>query len=815
MRSHIFAGVAAVAGTLTLAAGAPATSVVPGQKQALEAVQRAVATGKIDPAAAAAYWAEVRRAASLIRRLPSDRAGRISVALSEIAPFSGGLTGPRAVTLFGQLRVNDDYFAKHWPPAPKTDVIDVDGVVYRYFAGRCLEFHPLANFGALNAHVAAGDVDATRRLADALVARGVYQSGGGVAWEYYFPFSGGRPPWMSGMAQAVAAQAFARAAMLVGDETPAFQRTAHAAYTAIPGRLLTRVAAGPWIRLYSFQSTPVLNAQLQSVISLASYAADSGDAAAAALATRLEGAAASTLSQFDTGYWTYYALPRDFSDLAYQQYVVQLLGKLAEDDVRFGDAAKRFASYQRQPPAFKLGTAGVGQVRFWLSKPSIVAVASAAGPSRRLSLGDGWQTLAWKEPVRPGIYPVRVNAVDRAGNQASFEALPIVRAAASVKTIGARRTTSAVATGSAAFVVGVGVDDPSQSTLARRLGLEAVRVGIAWPAGANAPDPGVVTALQHVPPGMQVVAELSASPLPVDDPGRTALATYATSLVQQVPNVHTLVLTPAPNAAGAAAYGAALAAVRSAVQAVVPATAVGAAIDGSVAPKAAVAALGRALPAAPDVVAFRPAVAVAPGAWTTANVAQLTGALAQAFDGTAPQLLLDGLTASSPGAYAAALGSAACTPGLSGVILDRLVDNAAVPGASTGIYDAAGVAKSGSPNVVQAVANAQRGLVVCPGLATPAEATTLTYPTQLVSGTATELQVGCARDCLYLVTLDDPAGQPVVATRGALRGGAAPVTVTLSKAKLGPVAYRVDVRLVNQVNPAPVVRLQSAPLPMQ
>ena len=53
------------------------------------------------------------------------------------------------------------------------------------------------------------------------------------------------------------------------------------AESAIPGHLLTSVPAGPWIRLYSFQSTAVLNAQLQSVISLASYAADSEDAAAA------------------------------------------------------------------------------------------------------------------------------------------------------------------------------------------------------------------------------------------------------------------------------------------------------------------------------------------------------------------------------------------------------------------------------------------------------------------------------------------------------------------------------------------------------
>src|SRR5438067_262556 len=75
------------------------------------------------------------------------------------------------------------------------------------------------------------------------------------------------------------------------------------AYRAIPGHLLTTVAAGPWIRLYAFNSTPVLNAQLQTVLSLQSYATDAEDAAAGALAARLERAAVATLPRFDTGYW--------------------------------------------------------------------------------------------------------------------------------------------------------------------------------------------------------------------------------------------------------------------------------------------------------------------------------------------------------------------------------------------------------------------------------------------------------------------------------------------------------------------------------
>jgi hypothetical protein len=202
------------------------------------------------------------------------------------------------------------------------------------------------------------------------------------------------------------------------------------------------------------------------------------------------------------------------------------------------------------------------------------------------------------------------------------------------------------------------------------------------------------------------------------------------------------------------------------------------------------------------------------GAWTITNQPQLATVLGQAF-GEAPPVLLDGVSAPTPAGDATTLASLACGSGLSGLIFDRLADNAAVPGASNGIYDASGAAKPGLAALSTAIANSQRGLVVCPGLATPALATTLEFPTQLASNIATGLQLACALDCLYLVTLNNAAGRPVVATRGSLVGGAAPATVTLPKAKLASGSYRVDVRLVNQVNPAPVVRQLSEPLLVQ
>lgn len=741
---------------LSIGGAAPASSVTPLERAAL----KALATSRVDAPTRARGRAEVRRAGYLARILPSGRREHVAVALGELASFKGSMTQPRALTLIGELKTNDDYFLKHYAPAPKTDITDDDGVVYRYFAGRCFEYHPLANFGALNALVAAGDAEGAQRLATALVARGTYLRGGGIGWEYLFPFAGGRGPWLSGMAQAVAAQALARTAALVPEDATMLLGKARAAYQAIPGGLLTSVAAGPWIRLYSFTSMQVLNAQLQAVISLQSYAAAAEDTQAAALAARMERATLATLPRFDTGYWSYYALPNDPSPFDYHDYVVQLLRRLSPADPRFADAAARFARYEKEPPAFTLANGALGALTFWLSKPATVSVVTAAGPSKRVSMNGGWHTLTWPEPKNAGVYPTRVSAVDYGGNRTSFETLPFVRVVA--------RATQAARDVQSPFLAGAGLDSPAQSSAAARLGLRLVRIGVNWPAGATAPDPALVAALQQVAPGLGTVLELNATPLPADDTARAALAQYATALAAQVPSLHSLILEPAATPTTAPAYAAAFAALRAAL----PSTTLGVSVDGSLEAKGALAALGA---TGANVVAFRPAPAPGKGLLTATDTSQLGATVPVLVDGIPP----------------AAVPAAACTTGLAGVLLDRLTD-AAASATRAELLDA------------------QRGATVCPGMSAEANASTLEYPETLTPQVSVNL--ACDRDCLYLVTLVRPDGRPVSASRGALTGGAPEQTIVLPKAKLGPGSYTVDVRLVARVNPGAVTTRTSPPL---
>ena len=294
------------------------------------------------------YRVDVTRALSDISRLPKLRGAVIAVQLQQVTAMWDSYTKPRALALFSQLEENLDYLETHIIPPGRIDVADDDGVVYRWFPGKGLEFHPLAAFAALNAAALAQDAERTAQLSTALVDRGIPR-GNRLIWEYSFNFGFGRPPWASGMAQAVAAQALGRASAVLEDPTLAVAATrAYAAVTPLTMQLST----GPWVRLYGFNREVVLNAQLQAILSLLQYSGDTGDTGAGALAQRLDASAQAMLSRFDTGDWSLYELGGAYATKEYQLFVTQLLAKLAAQtkDPFWIDASQRFHGYYYDPP---------------------------------------------------------------------------------------------------------------------------------------------------------------------------------------------------------------------------------------------------------------------------------------------------------------------------------------------------------------------------------------------------------------------------------------------------------------------------------
>ena len=370
------------------------------------------------------YRGMLYRADRDLKRLPKLRAAVIAAQLSQLTPRWDSYVRPRALALFSQLDVNLDYLETHILPPHRIDVTGDDGVVYRWFPRHGLEFHPLASFAALN-----GSRDA--ETASALAARGIPR-GGALVWEYPFRFGSARPPWTSGMAQAVAAQALARAGL---------PDAARRAYLGVPP-LTMQLTGGPWVRLYSSTREVVLNAQLQSIVSLYEYAELTGDTSASDLAAALADAAHSYFPRFDTGDWSRYELGGGYASRDYQTFVTTLLTRLGArtQDPFWLDTARRFRDYLFSPPQITQaappagiwpqpldGWLDVAQIPVTLSQRASISIAIAGAVSTyRLSAGP--HVLTWKPPpgLAPGTYPVSVAAVTYAGNRATVQLAPVV-----------------------------------------------------------------------------------------------------------------------------------------------------------------------------------------------------------------------------------------------------------------------------------------------------------------------------------------------------------------------------------------------------
>jgi hypothetical protein len=444
LRVALAAALVAVLATAGAAAPAQRTTALDQIRKGLD---RAVSSGQLDQATADGYAAIAGRAEALLPKIPPLRAQTLTQMLKDIAGQSVDYSPQWALTLFSMLQFNVQTLATHRLPPSGTDLYDSDGVLYRFVTGHGFEFHPLGEFGALNTLILTGKTDQAKTLADALVARAVPKEGR-LLWSYPFPFGHGEAPWRSGMAQAVAAQALARVGQALNDQS--LLDAAGQAYAAVPGRLVRSLPAGPWIKLYNFDAAPVLNAQLQSAISIGDYAQISGDTGAAGLAAQLQASAEAMLPKFDTGYWSLYSLGGKESSFGYHDYVVTLLRKLAArnpSDTTWSDFATKFKSYETQPPVVKPTVASAADpsadptviypdpqdgyldsttFTFWLSKVSTVTL-HAGGQTKSVLLGHGTQTITWSPgPRAGGTYYPYLTATDPAGNSTKAQLRQVV-----------------------------------------------------------------------------------------------------------------------------------------------------------------------------------------------------------------------------------------------------------------------------------------------------------------------------------------------------------------------------------------------------
>jgi hypothetical protein len=395
--------------------------------------------GAIDDLAYADRRAAYEDAKAFAKRLAKGSRRRIEmtavVGLLDSFAARRLLTASRLAPLWLTLERNREWWSKG-PLLGSGQRVDFANseVVWQYVPGQGLQIHPLANFGKLNAlWKSQKSDDRLAVLLDELVALGVERAGG-LAWEYYYSFGGGRPPWVSGLAQGTALQALARAGIRLQrkDEILAIARRGLGIFQQPPPQGV-RVGAdgGAHYLQYSFnRGLFIFNGFTQALVGLNDFGAYANDDEAKRLFADGERAALQEIPRSDTGGWSLYSEGARESTLDYHKLYLGFLRNLCERTLEpaFCDTAEHFEDYLTEDPQLQLlsrtlrgGTTAA--IRFKLSKISRVGVRVTRGDrvllSRAALMSHGGRTVGWAVPRKPGEYEVRLTAVDLAGNASS------------------------------------------------------------------------------------------------------------------------------------------------------------------------------------------------------------------------------------------------------------------------------------------------------------------------------------------------------------------------------------------------------------
>ena len=422
-----------------------------GGRAVSKAIRKARVKQRISRSTARRYNRIHKLARGRYARLGATRKRELGgvIANLESVALRGQLTAPRMPALFLIVRRN----AEFWPRSP----LPASGgyitfrrseLLFEYYPGEGLQLQPLVNFkkaNALHGACVKGDAPCRKRGLKLLLREMVRTSarrGGFRAWEYYFDFGGGSPPWISGMATATGIQAFGRASQLLGiDRYRAYARQSFRAFGTPPpvGVATSGPLGGTHYLQYSFAPRLyIINALLQTVIGLYDYAEITGDKAAERLYGRAEPTARRELPRNDTGDWSTYSFGGAESTREYHELLRELAASLCSrlDTKAYCGAARNFRSYTTKPARLELlgpevATKGRdARVRFSLSKLSAVQLTiSRAGKvvyDRTVTLRRGEQAFIWK-PRSAGEHTIRLAAKELRTGRAlrSRESAPV------------------------------------------------------------------------------------------------------------------------------------------------------------------------------------------------------------------------------------------------------------------------------------------------------------------------------------------------------------------------------------------------------
>jgi D-glucuronyl C5-epimerase-like protein len=368
-----------------------------------------------------------------IAKWRATQLGDVTATLDELAADKQ-VTIPRLPVLMLTLKNNASYW-KTGPALGNGASVQFQGseLVWEYYAGSGIQLQVLHTFGEGDGYYEAGRAYYAKlaTLMNEMVPLAV-RRGGGLAWEYYFNWEGGKPPWVSAMAQATGLEALTDAYLATGNSQ--YLTDAHEALplleTAPPTGVAVKTALGARYLQYSFTpNTDIINAFLQTLLGLYDYAQVSHDPVASALYAAGNHQAQAELGSFIVGGWSLYQAG-DADSLSYHALVTGFLKLLCQKT----QSRVYCATYQRfeadlltRPQLTLDTTSAIAGKRFGLnfnlSKYAAVGVTLNQGAKNYIyekkSFFAGTRSLLAPR-LKVGTYSLTMSVTDPVGHYAKL-----------------------------------------------------------------------------------------------------------------------------------------------------------------------------------------------------------------------------------------------------------------------------------------------------------------------------------------------------------------------------------------------------------
>jgi D-glucuronyl C5-epimerase-like protein len=379
------------------------------------------------------YLGSFNAALGALRHLRGTRASELDSVIQNLGAMAaaGSLASSRLPVLFATLDRNRTWWTTG-PLLSSGQRVEFAGseIVWEYYAGQGIELQELGSFGKADGLYTGGrsDYPRFRELLAELIPLAANRAGG-LAWEYYFRFDGGVPPWTSAMSQGTAIDALTRAYQAFGSSSylklarralPVFTRSP-------PSGVAVKTSRGARYLLYSFApGAAVINGFLQSLIGLYDYAHVSGDSRAQRLFAAGDAEARAEVPRYDTGAWSLYE-PGQEDTLDYHTLVTGFLHGLCSRTHAsvYCTTATHFDDYLKTPPSLQLLTSSVRRgrptaIHFRLSKLSHVGIVVVRNGQTvfltSAEFGYGVHSFAIPALGHVGGYTIRLAATDLASN---------------------------------------------------------------------------------------------------------------------------------------------------------------------------------------------------------------------------------------------------------------------------------------------------------------------------------------------------------------------------------------------------------------